>query len=202
MRHLRAHLLPILRPELDNAGQFSTEDLHSIVIDRLRLYTHATARFNFTSYDVRRDQDLINPRTDKSGIMVYTPDTNGTCEPWAYARVLGIYHAMVGIPGKVKLQRVEFLHVRWMIRDETWTSGAHVRHLPRVHYIPEEDNHAFGIVDPAHIIRGCHLIPAFHHGRSEDMLGPSAARDSPIGDWKFYYVNRYVCFNRNYCAGY
>lgn len=48
---------------------------------------------------------------------------------------------------------------------------------------------AFGFVDPAHIIRGCHLIPAFSHGRTDEYLPPSIVRD-PEGDWRVFYANR------------
>lgn len=160
-----------------------------MVFDRWRIYQHATARINFTTYDVRRDQDLINPRTEKSGILVFTPSEEG--HPWAYARVLGIYHTVASIPGEVDAKRVEFLWVRWLQVDDEVETGSHLRCLPRVCYVPEDEPHAFGIVNPDHIVRGCHLIPAFHHGRVEEVLLPSVGRDTG-GDWKFFYVNRYV----------
>lgn len=52
---------------------------------------------------------------------------------------------------------------------------------------------AFGFVDPADVLRSCHIIPAFCHGpcREDGEEGISEwARDSE--DAKAYYVGRYV----------
>jgi hypothetical protein len=51
---------------------------------------------------------------------------------------------------------------------------------------------AFGFLDPQHVVRGVHLIPAFAHGRTEMLLPPSIARSTSDDneDWTFYYVNR------------
>ncbi|KZT20129.1 hypothetical protein NEOLEDRAFT_1036077, partial [Neolentinus lepideus HHB14362 ss-1] len=38
---------------------------------------------------------------------------------------------------------------------------------------------------------GAHILPAYHKGRTTEFLGPSIARD-PDGDYRFYYVNRFV----------
>lgn len=71
--------------------------------------------------------------------------------------------------------------------------GVKVARLPRVGFVPETDPYAFGFLDPDVVLRGCHLIPAFHYGRTRDLLGtdqPTAAR--PLGetdDWVNYYVN-------------
>ena len=190
MDDLRAHLLPRLRPELANQEAFTEAQRRSVIFDSQCLFRHATARFNFTTYDLQRDQDLINPRTAKNGILVYTtaPDSSG--HPWLYARVLGIFHALAVVPGMDKPKRLEFLWVRWMERDEDWTSGAQALRLERVCYVDETSAHAFGFVDPAHVIRGCHFIPAFHKGLVEDILESSLARDQIDGDWKYHYVNR------------
>jgi hypothetical protein len=50
----------------------------------------------------------------------------------------------------------------------------------------------FGLVNPACVVRTCHLIPAFSFGRAGlgDFPTNSIALDSTSdGDWKFYYVN-------------
>ena len=49
---------------------------------------------------------------------------------------------------------------------------------------------SFGFVDPADVLRGCHIIPAFSSGRAHsDGHGLShSAVDS--NDWKCYYVNQ------------
>jgi hypothetical protein len=52
------------------------------------------------------------------------------------------------------------------------------------------DENAFGFVDPALILRACHLLPLFSEGkRYQDGIGLSrSARDGQ--EWKAYLVNR------------
>ena len=56
------------------------------------------------------------------------------------------------------------------------------------------DANTFDFVDPADILRGCHLLPAFAKGRSR----PDRINFSPIvrdgEDWKYYHMNRYEHF--------
>ena len=51
---------------------------------------------------------------------------------------------------------------------------------------------AFGFVDPADVLRCCHIIPTFTDGKVRpDRVSLSRnARDG--NDWKRYYVNRWV----------
>jgi len=51
---------------------------------------------------------------------------------------------------------------------------------------------AFGFIDPADVLRCCHLIPAFADGKQHiDGIGISRnSRDAD--DWKYYYINRCV----------
>ena len=48
---------------------------------------------------------------------------------------------------------------------------------------------AFGFIDPAEVIRGVHLIPAFAHGKTDRLFGPSIA--CPLKDedqdWQYFY---------------
>ncbi|KAI1782269.1 hypothetical protein LXA43DRAFT_906322, partial [Ganoderma leucocontextum] len=75
---------------------------------------------NYTTYDLKRDCDIIHPSTEKADILVYTPGSasiasdvpGSSVYPWTYARVLGIYHANVILPGTSSSQHAEFLHVR------------------------------------------------------------------------------------------
>lgn len=148
-----------------------------------------------------RDQDIIHPSTGKTDILVHTAPTGTPGDygdyPWTYARVVGIYHANVIVPGTSKPVRVDFLHVRWFQKDTT-ASGSLARRLERIHFVPYDSTsgnagEVFGFVDPGHVIRACHLIPAFHHRRTIHYLPPSFARDAHVqGDWCFFYVNRYV----------
>ena len=61
-----------------------------------------------------------------------------------------------------------------------------------VGFIPDNDNLAFGFLDPSLVIRGCHLIPCFSNGRTAALLrqGASVARrPSEDDDWCSFYVN-------------
>jgi hypothetical protein len=58
-------------------------------------------------------------------------------------------------------------------------------------FVDSNDPFAFGFLDPQHIIRGVHLIPAFSHGCMGSLLQPkSIAQSASEGDedWQFYYV--------------
>ena len=172
--------------------QLSNEDI-PIILHHDRVYEHATASINYTSYDLRREQDILHPSSGKSNILVHTiadaaDSSNAGMYPWQYARVLGIYHANVVLPGTATLERIEFFHVRWLEAD-TSPSGAQARRLERLRFVAHASGAAFGFVHPSHVIRACHLIPAFHHGRTFEYSPPSMARDM-AGDWKFHFVNR------------
>ncbi|KAH9931348.1 uncharacterized protein B0H18DRAFT_1116505 [Fomitopsis serialis] len=164
----------------------------ALILDRNCLFAHATARVNFTTYDLRRAQDIIHVGTDKCFVMVHTPGSaDGSLYPWTYAQVLGIYHANVLRPGSTSKLRMELLWVRWLERDQTWSSSANDFRLPRVSFLPSTSPDAFGFIDPADVLRASHLIPGFHYGRTFSLLGPSLARNV-AGDWRYYYVNRFV----------
>jgi len=65
----------------------------------------------------------------------------------------------------------------------------------KIGFVPEEDPSAFGFLDPALVIRACHLMPAFADGRTSELLrsGPSRARaPDEIDDWTNFYVGRFV----------
>lgn len=174
-----------------------------------RVYQHKLARFYHTTYDVRRAEDVINPRTPHSNIMLLSSlEVNkgdsldaAALHPFLYARVIGIYHVNViytglGMKG-YEAMRFDFLHVRWLqldiIEQNQGKQGWDSLRLNRLSFPPMAESGSFGFVDPALILRGCHLIPAFSSGkRYLDGIGLSKiSKDS--GDWKFYYVNRYNC---------
>ncbi|KAJ2921989.1 hypothetical protein H1R20_g15105, partial [Candolleomyces eurysporus] len=73
-----------------------------------------------------------------------------------------------------------------------------------VQWKEEFENYAFGFLDPAQVLRGCHLIPAFHLGQTNcNQLLPydcavarqvklDSAENSSTQDWTNYYVNIFV----------
>lgn len=170
------------------------------------MFAHKVLRVNYTTYDVRRAQDSINPTSRRRDIMVYADEDQSLphAHPFWYARVLGVFHAWVVHSGEksksLNAQRMEFVWVRWMGRDSDARSrgGWKTLRLDRVGFVPHDaDSAPFGFLDPAHILRGAHLIPAFAHGRTDDLLqGPTLARDpGELDDWQFFYVNRFVIFS-------
>ena len=96
---------------------------------------------------------------------------------------------------KHSAQPMEFLWVRWLGAEPGYRSGSQVARLPKIGFVEATDEDAFGFLDPDLVIRGSHLIPAFHSGRTYDLMpydGPTAARS--IGekdDWVNFYINMY-----------
>ncbi|KAG8942397.1 hypothetical protein FRC04_003762 [Tulasnella sp. 424] len=191
---LKDHILGRIanRPFDGSEGSFSDEDRDHVIILNNLLYQVSKIRINFTTYNVQRDQDIINPSIpSRSFIMVKAPDTEDSC--FWYARVLGIYHLQVihAPSGIHKPRSLEVLWIRWLGDDPEYTGGLARRKLERVGYVPE-GNGAFGFLDPALVLRGAHLIPSFHFDKTEDLLQRSKYWDTKDGDWVNFYVNPFV----------
>ncbi|KAI9067490.1 hypothetical protein FKP32DRAFT_1673036 [Trametes sanguinea] len=207
---LKAHLRRRIDGQRDDAD-IPEDDARTLLFEHDRIFRHQTMQVNYTTYDVRRGQDIIHISTDHCNVMVQAnedpaalvegpadgSDNLGDGTLFWYAQVLGIYHANVldmrGATSPAPV-RMEFLHVRWFGRDPEWRSGWDAKRLDRVGFVPASDEGAFGFLDPSDVIRACHLIPAYHEGRTRTLLGhsplsqPSGAED----DWERYYVNRFV----------
>ncbi len=197
---LREHCLERLdiEPGLedgDGAPAFSREQRHGLEILDDKLFSHNIMRRNYTTYDMRRDQDSINPRTHPDIVL---PDDNAQ-HPFAYARVIKIFHADVRYvgPGATEASRrwspLYVLWVRWFELDTSYASGFQHRRLPRLQFV--EANHSdimpFGFVDPSCVIRASYLMPAFNHGETKHLLGPSTLARRPVdneADFLYYYV--------------
>lgn len=177
----------------------NVKDMDRLFFKNDRLYKHRTLRVNYTTYDVRRAQDTINPNTAHKDIMVLRDDSNdienedrGASNRFLYARVLGIYHANVIYTGRGMLdyqpRRLEFLWVRWF-QPTPLPCGWDSRRLDCVKFMPVAHEHAFGFLDPADVIRACHIIPRMALGKVHDDRGLSVcAKDRD--DWQYYYINR------------
>ncbi|KAK6974093.1 GLOBIN domain-containing protein [Favolaschia claudopus] len=199
--HLLSRLLGIAYS--GDETQYSDQDLADVNIVRDRLYTHKILRVNYTTYDLRRDEDTINTRSHPD-IMVFAheDDDDSTAHPYWYARVVGIFHAEVRHVGPkskntLKVHRMNFLWVRWFGRDTSHRAGWLAKRLHRVGFLhaSNPDLSAFGFLDPAEVVRAAHLIPAFHYGRTSELLGPSIARHFDAEnheDYEYYYVNQIV----------
>ena len=86
---------------------------------------------------------------------------------------------------------IQLLWVRWFGRDMSAPGGFRARRLYRIGFVNDEDPDAFGFIAPEQVIRGVHLIPAFHHGKTTEYLEPSIVRPPSDNDedWVYYYVN-------------
>ncbi|RDB25047.1 hypothetical protein Hypma_007810 [Hypsizygus marmoreus] len=173
-----------------------------------RIYRHRIFRINYTTYDVRRAQDVINPNTPHRDVMVLAPsqieteiDDAGMNHKFLYGRILGIYHANIVYSGPTGIidyrpRRMDFLWVRWFqLVDRTSSTGPgdwDSRQLDCIKFPSVNSPDAFGFLDPAEVLRGCHILPRTALGRVHaDNVGISqCAKDS--GDWKMYFVNRFV----------
>ncbi|KAG2336642.1 hypothetical protein BDR05DRAFT_978733 [Suillus weaverae] len=186
--HLQDHLL--CRIQLAQSGTEAEGDIGNVLFKRNRIYHHNIARINYTTYDTRRDQDVINPKTWHCNIMVL----NDHGEPrthYHYAKVLGIHHVNVVYIGSPyhTTHRLEFLFVRWY---EEVPADSGVIMLDRLCFPPLDNEDSFGFLDPADILRATHLIPCFSKGmRHKDGKGLSGTAGDK-GDWREYYVNRFV----------
>ncbi|KAF7372464.1 C2H2-type domain-containing protein [Mycena venus] len=151
---LKNHLLGrLLQREYDgDEEEFSEEQRKTVKIIGQHIYTVQMLRVNYTTYDMRINQDSINPRTH-ADVMVISPETGPGAHPFWYARVLGVFHADVLHTGPESRtngsQSMEFLWVRWFGIEPNYRSGFKVARLPKVGFVPEDDPNAFGFLDPA-----------------------------------------------------
>ena len=155
-------------------------------------------RINYTTYDIRRDSNTINPCTYPD-IMVKSPETGPRAQAYWYARVIGIFHGLVSSSHQeVKdksLHRMDFLWVRWFgMEPGRYRHGFRNAWLPKIGFVESTDPYSFTFLDPAQVIRGAHLIPAFSEGHTQGLLPAtnSVARvlnPKDEDDWVNFYVN-------------
>ena len=140
-----------------------------IMIEKHHIFRHSTLRINYTTYDVRRDQDLIVPG-DYIMVMSHEDDTEGR-HPFWYALVLGIFHAEVAYTGTppVPTRRMDFLWVKWMGLKTGYAFGWAKRRHPRVGFIREDDSlPATGFLDPKMALRASYMMPVTSKDEDED----------------------------------
>ena len=162
-------------------------------------------RVNYTTYDVRRGQDSLSSRK-RSDIMMLARETESNeslqpSHPFEYARIIGIFHVDIVNPvskptanstdKKPPTTSIEIIWVRRFRIDTTYSAGFKKKRLHRLQFLPSSDPEAFGFVHPDEIIRGAHLIPAFHYGGTDEYLsGVSIARnEDEYDDYRYFYVN-------------
>ncbi|KAG2744431.1 hypothetical protein P692DRAFT_20878210 [Suillus brevipes Sb2] len=176
---LKNHLFARLRG-LEYSGdedEFSDEDRSQIILANNQLFKHTILRINYTTYDLRREQDSMNARTH-ADIMMLSHEDDEDRHPYWYARIIKVFHVNVWNYGP----------------DITFNAGWSAKRLHRIGFFKCNDPDSFGFVDPDQVIRGVHLIPGFHYGRTDTRLGPSFVRppEDKDTDWLYFYVNHFV----------
>ena len=99
------HLVGRIRnPEMaDDGSQYNLSDHSEILIVNGRVFDHRTMQVNYTTYDIRREYDIIN-LSKHSDFMDSASDLepeigiSSSGHPFAYAHVLGIYHVAYSRP--------------------------------------------------------------------------------------------------------
>ena len=169
--------------------EFTADQRNTISFVQNRIYRHKVLRVNYTTYDLHRAQDALNPRTHADVMVLAHEDDSEYPHPYWYARIIGIFH--VNVRYQARLRRINVLWVRWLARSMDTTSIWATKRLPRVGFYDSSDPSAFGFLDPESIIRGVHLIPAFTYGQTSELLPHSIARQPSENheDWEWFYVN-------------
>ncbi|KAG1856388.1 hypothetical protein DFJ58DRAFT_840899 [Suillus subalutaceus] len=184
---LKDHLLTQLRNLAYDGDEheFSDADRTLVLFTDNKIYHHSILRVNYTTYDLQREQDTVNPRT-RADIMVLSHEDE-KIHPYWYARVIGICHVNVeycqdNTQTYSCPTRMDFLFVRWFQWDGS-AAGWAVKRLQRLEFFDEDSPDAYGFLDPDSVIRGVHLIPSFQH-RSDPQ--------DPESDCRFQYMNIFV----------
>ena len=136
------------------------------------------------------------------------PNEEVITHPYWYGRVIGIFHVDVVHHGP-KLtspdkQRINFLWVWWFDLDVSFLGGWKALWLHRVGFLNAKSptDCAFSFLDPSIIIHGAHIIPAFAHGQTLELLHPpQSITRQPLNkncDWQYYYVNMWA-LNHHLC---
>ncbi|OSD00042.1 hypothetical protein PYCCODRAFT_1437796 [Trametes coccinea BRFM310] len=176
----------------DSDSEVSSADLRRLRILRNRMYLQKVMRVNYTSYDMRREQDSVNPRSHPD-IMMLAPSEHS--HPYLYARVVSIFHvnATIITPNLEEEPEAQLLHVlwvRWFDLDNTVPAGFAARRPYRLRFAGLDDD-PFTFIAPSQVLRGVHILPAFHYGRSNAALPyPSIIRggSNEVDDFVYYYV--------------
>lgn len=149
---------------------------------------HNLARFSYTTYDVWRSQDVINPRTPHCNIMLLNKRDGGE---YCYAKVIGIHYVnVVRLAYVYKSHWITFLFIWWYkpVQDYAWDTCT----LGHIHFQPLANENVFGFIDPGVVLRACHIISVFswHPCNPDECIISLLAGDKH--DWHGCYVNRWM----------
>jgi hypothetical protein len=182
---------------LDLSEATIAEGATKVVFQGQRIFRHKLLYLNYTTYDIRQDQDIVNPNSNRRDVMFLRAsslDDRASDHHYVYGRVLGIFHANVLLAGDQNLQhweRFDFLWVRWfkpLKAEQPWSS----KRLDTLTFPPLNDLNSVTFVDPADALRACHIIPRFSSGLAKLSAANLSICAHNQADWKQYMVNRYV----------
>ncbi|KAJ3546960.1 hypothetical protein NMY22_g1843 [Coprinellus aureogranulatus] len=194
-KHLLSRLLDLLKLQLNSV---SGDQWPNIILRQNRIYSHKLLRINYTTYDIRRDQDVLHIDTPQCNVMLlnnrYTAETRHLEHPYIYGKLLGVFHANVSFLGLLPdgvqwppYRRIDFVWVHWY----RFIGGNDKFSLDRVSPVPLDSNLALDFIDPADIIRAVHLIPQFSSKKVEEP-DTASLLVSNEHRWGTYFVNRFV----------
>jgi hypothetical protein len=110
---------------------------------------------NYTTYNIQRDQDTINPHTN-SNMMILSQedDKESDGHPYWYARILGLFHINVVQSGPNSktdsIQHFDFTWVCWLGADPDNRGGWESKRLQQVGFVVGDGG--FRFIDPIQII--------------------------------------------------
>jgi hypothetical protein len=192
-------LLPRIEVIVDKSGGTSLNH-DTVFFQKDTMYQHSIMHINYTTYDVRRSQDILNPKTDHRDILLLSPKPD-VGHQYQYARIIGIYHVNLIYNNPTThqycTQRMDFLWVRYLkpLDNRPVQKGWTLACLDQLQFSPTDNPDAFGFVDPAQVVRACHLIPKFALGQHVQVngnlrLGSQSQSAEDSRDWRVYYANR------------
>jgi hypothetical protein len=176
-----------------------SEGAAKVVIQGQRIFRHKLLYLNYTTYDLRQDQDIVNPNSNRRDVMLLraqsADDKPTDNHHHLYGRVLGIYHVNAMMSGagleSHHWDRFDFLWIRWfkfLEPEQPWTS----KRLDTITFPPLNHPNSLSFVDPADVLRACHVIPRFSKGPASASTANTSICAQNKNDWKQYCVNRYV----------
>jgi len=118
------------------------------------LYHHKVVHINYTTYDIRRAQDSLNPRTHADLIVLALEDDEQNPFLYWFGQIVGVFHADILHTGPAcktsEIQQMDFLWVWWFGRDKQYKSGFKVKQLHHIRFLDGPE--ALRFLDPKEII--------------------------------------------------
>ena len=127
------------------------------------------------------------------------PSDPSGVHPFLYSQILGVFHVNViyNGPGMINYnpQCFDFLWVHWydleksVLHKSKTTKPKAPLHLNHLVFPSLDKEDSVGFLDPADVLQGCHIIPAFaqekHFSDINKELSKCACKDR---DWNVYYI--------------